>query len=297
MANMVDFAVTTTVPVVTPEIIAPPPGIYRNEPAQKYHLWPYMSSTFVKGFSQNPFAARFKPFKGSPSADLGSGSHAFTLEGREAFNREFYVIAEQCPEGQNPKSWKMTKAYKELYAEALLEAGARTVLDGTQWEAILGMDKSLREHPTSSQMLNRGVKEMSLVFVHPESGLTVKARLDDYFEGVGSDLKTSNDIEWFHRDIYNRKYSLQAALYSMACEANGLPVNYFCFYAAQTTETYPVRCGYIAPDKLEAAKCEVTRLLCLIKECLEQNYWPNFKLPTECYSIDQLNAAANLEEW
>lgn len=159
------------------------------------------------------------------------------------------------------------------------------------------VDKSLRSHPVAKQILNRGCNELSLVWIDPGTGLKCKARLDDYYEGVPSDLKTSNDITWFHRDIYKMNYHLQAGHYSNGLIANGLPVDYFCFLAAQTSKPFPVRTGFINPEKLQYARLEVERLLVLIKECKERNHWPNFKIPQHIMSLDQLTPSDLLEEW
>jgi len=197
----------------------------------------------------------------------------------------------------DPEGWKNTNIYKDLAADVVNDADGRTIITPEQWEAVQGIDKSLREHPATKQMIGRGFNELSLVWIDEATGMTCKARLDDYFNGIPSDLKTTNDVTWFHRDIYKRGYELQAAWYSNGCIANDLEVNYFCFLAAQTTETFPVRVGYIQPDKLIAAQAEVGRLLGLIKECRERDVWPNYKIPGHIYSLDQLTAGDLLEEW
>lgn len=273
-------------------------GIYDNIPEEEYHALPYLGSTFVKAFSQNPLKAKTQPFKGSPAAELGSAIHKYSLEGKAAFDKDYFVMQEiACPAGQNPKGWKSTNAYKDQVALAGLEADGRIILASDQWDIIQGADKSLRSHDLSKIMLNRGVNEISIIWKDEASQLMCKARLDDYFDGIPADLKTSNDISWFHRDIYNRGYHLQAAHYVNGCIARNLPVRYFCFTAVQTTETYPVRVGYIQPDKLEAAKTEVSRLLGLIKESQERDYWPNFAAPPQIHSWDQLTPADLLEEF
>jgi len=164
-------------------------------------------------------------------------------------------------------------------------------------EEARGIDKSLREHPLSSIMLNRGFNEMSLVWVDPGTGMLCKARLDDYFNGGASDLKTCSDIERFKYDIYKFGYQLQSAHYASGVLANNLPLSLFYFIAAQTTPPYPVKVGYIEPGKLADAQCEVARLLGLIKECRESDYWPNFKIPHQVYSLSQVTPSDYLEEW
>ena len=273
-------------------------GIYHDIPEAEYHKLPCLSSTFIKAYSKNPYAAKHLPFKGSPASVLGSCVHKYVLEGKEAFDAEYFALQEfACPEGQNPKGWKSTTKYKELVAMAEMEADGRITISNDQWNIVQGVDASLRKHGLSSQILNRGANELSLIWTDEATGLKCKARLDDYFEGVPSDLKTSNDVEWFHRDIYKRNYHLQAAWYTMGCEANRLPVNYFCFIAAQTTDTFPIRVGYINPDKLIEAKQEVSRLVGLIKESRERDYYPNYAPPVHIYSWDQMTAADLLEEW
>ena len=282
-------------------ISAPDPGVYQNIPASIYHSWEAVSSTFIKGFALNPFAAKNVPFKDTPSTILGSACHVFTLEGRDAFNKEYFVLEDiPCPEGQNPKGWKNTNLYKEKKQIQELEADGRTVLTSEQGEKVRGVDRSLREHPTTSKMLNRGFNELSLVWIDESTGMKCKARLDDYFNGIPSDLKTCNDVEWFHRDIYRMRYNLQGGHYFTGAEVCGLNPPYFCFLAAQTDETYPVRCGYIDPDKMTVAVAEVHRLLGLIRECQERDFWPNYRLPAEVHTLDQwekISASALLEEW
>ena len=241
-----------TAPVKGAKVECPSPGIYKDIPADTYFSWDAVSSTFIKAFADNPYKAKYSPFKGSRYTEIGHECHSFSLEG---------VPPEKYP------------------------------------EEAQGVNKSLRSHPIASQMLNRGCNEMSLVWVDQESGLTCKARLDDYFEAIPSDLKTCSDVTWFHRDLYKKNYHLQAGHYTSGCRANALPVDYFCFLAAQTKDTFPVRVGFIKPERLELAILEVGRLLVLIKECQERNQWPNFKIPEHVMSLDQLLPSDLLEEW
>jgi len=273
-------------------------GVHKDIPEDFYHSLPYESSTFIKAFADNPFAAKTVPFEGSAFTDLGGACHAFSLQGRDVFNTQYCVLEDiPCPSTRNEKGWKNTSDYKQQKELQEMEADGRVVLSAEQFEAVKGVDKSLREHPSTKLMLNRGMNELTLIWVDEITGLKCKARLDDYFGSIPSDLKTTNDVTWFHSDLYRRRYNLQAGHYSMGCLANGLPVNYFCFLAAQTTATYPIRVGFLHPDKLEHAKAEVSRYLGLIKQCRERDVWPNHKIPAEIYTLEKLTASSLLEEW
>src|SRR6185369_1261359 len=123
-----------------------------------------------------------------------------------------------------------------------------------------------REHPTTSIMLNRGFNELTIIWQDPATGTKCMCKLDDYYDGIPSDLKSSNDISYFHRNLYKMNYHIGAGHYVNGCLAVGLPARYFCFLAAQTTATYPVRVGYLNPERLVQAQAECSRLLGLIKE-------------------------------
>jgi hypothetical protein len=200
----------------------------------------------------------------------------------------------------NPKKARYTPFKGSKYTEMGHEIHGFT-LEGIEPrnypDVAYGADKSLREHPTSRVMLNRGCNELSIVWIDEETGLTCKARLDDYYESVASDLKSCSKIEWIHRDIYKLKYNIQFGHYTNGLLACGLSVNYFACVAVQTSDTFPVRCGYLNPDKLIEAQHEAKRLLGLIKESRERDYWPNFAPPPHIYSWDQMTASDLLEEF
>ena len=126
-------------------IPAPPPGVYQSIPAADYHAWDAVSSSFIKMFALNPFAAKNVPVEETAAMILGSACHVFILEGRDAFNKEYFVLDEiPCPEGLNPKGWKITSLYKEKKQIQELEADGRVVLASETWEKVKGVDKSLR---------------------------------------------------------------------------------------------------------------------------------------------------------
>jgi hypothetical protein len=238
-------------------VVCPPPGVYHDVDINEYHAWPAEHSTFIKAYAANPLKAVTIPFKGSKYSDMGHAIHEYTLEGIE------------------PKEYA---------------------------DVAYGADKSLRDHPTSRIILNRGFNELSLVWIDEGTGLICKARLDDYFRdanntGIPSDLKSCSNIEWFHRDLYKMKYHIQFGHYTNGALANDLPVNYFSCIAVQTSGTFPVRVGYLNPEKLADAQTESCRLLGLIKESRERGYWPNFAPPPLIHSWDQMTAADLLEEF
>ena len=272
------------------------PGIYQDISAEDYHALPYLGSSTLKRFKSNPLASQ-QPFASSPSMELGTAIHLLALEGKAAFDAVYYVADIPCPEGQNPKGWKSTNRYKEALAIMFEANQGKTALTLEQIEAVNGMNLSLRDHPTSSMMLNRGNNEVTVIWQDEATGLMCKARPDDYHNSVASDLKSCADIEKFPRDIYYRHYDIQGAFYTEGLEANQEQVEAFCFIAVQSTSTYPVRVGYLSPDHMQSAQKEMRRLMGLYAQCKERNVWPNYAIPTHIFSLDDLSPNELLEVW
>lgn len=266
------------------------PGIYRNIPEAEYHALPYLGSTTMKAFKKNALSSQI-PFEPSDllqkTLDLGSATHMLSLEGREAFDRKFFVA---------PECDKRTTAGKQMWEMIKAHAAGRTLLDKAQGEAVEGMVKSLYDNEASKIMLNRGANEVTCIWQDKETGIMCKARPDDYSNDCAMDLKTCSDIQWFHRDIYKYGYEIQDAHYSEGLIQNGAPVDIFYFIAVQSSGTFPVRVGHLTYEHREAAKQEWRRLLNLYAECKSKGF-PNIKIPEHIYSLDQLTANDLVEEW
>lgn len=279
------------------------PGIFKNIPEGYYHSLPFIGSSTLKKFAVNPSTCH-DPVTGIPP--VGSASHAYSLEGVEAFNSLYATAPEfPCPEGQNPKGWKNTNLYKEKWGNFLLENSGKIVLNSEEGTAVLGMDKSLRDHPVTKRIMNRGANELTVISIDPETGLYCKARIDDYpGDGIANDYKTTNSLASFI-GIYKRlRYSIQAGHYVNVLEANGESIKAFVFCVAEFNEPYGVRTGRIGMpedenqiDRLQASRDEARRLLVLYKQCREMNFWPNFEIPRHIFDINQIQAHDLLEDW
>lgn len=265
------------------------PGIYRDLPSAQYHALPYVSSSFLKRFRRNP-ASALLPVEQTLAMVLGSASHAYSLEGDRAFLDGYAVL----PAGID----RRTKAGKEEWAMFEAANQGKTLLTRDQADAVLGIDNSLKTHPLASMLLKRGTPELSLVWDDAETGLRCKARIDlDPHRLALIDYKTCADVGKFDRQMVGLNYDIQAAAYSMGATACGIDHDVFIFVAAETSEPYPVRCGYLAPEWLEWAKGETRRLLRLVAECRESDHYPNYEIPVNCESLADLKPYDLLEAW
>lgn len=266
-----------------------PPGVYRDIPADQYHALPYVSSSFLKKFRVNP-ASALLPVEQTPAMVLGSASHAYSLEGDEVFLSEFAV----APSGID----KRTKVGKDEWAQFEAANDGKTLLTPDQFSAVIGIDKSLRSHPLSSVLLKRGTPELTLIWDDPETGLRCKARIDlDPQRGALIDYKTCADVAKFDRQIIALNYDIQAGHYSIGGEECKIDHDTFIFIAAQTSEPYPVRCGFLDPGWMSWAKDETRRLYRLVAECKAKNHYPSYEIPAHIASMDQITPSDLLEQW
>lgn len=281
-----------------------PDGAHHNLPIEIYHALPYVGSSTLKKFAVNPSTCH-DPVEGIPP--VGNASHIYSLEGEAKF-RETYAImpAFLCPEGQNPKGWKNTNRYKELVDCYLSMAGDKIILSAEDGAAVVAMDKSLRAHPVTRTIMNRGANELSIFWTDKETGLRCKARIDDYpGNGIANDYKTTNSLASF-LGVYRRlKYEVQAGFYTLSLESCGEKIDAFVFCVAEYSAPFGVRTGRIGMpegdqiDRLQAAKDEARRLLFLYKQCQERNCFSdfNFTIPPHIFNIDQIQAYDLLEDW
>lgn len=263
-------------------------GIHPNFPEDQYHALPYVSSSFLKKFKSNP-AAALLPVNQTDAMVLGSASHAYSLEGEKAFFEKFIVA---------PKLDKRTKDGKAQWELIQQQAATKTVLSQDQFDVVLGLDKSLKSHPMAKTLLRTGNEEMTIIWDDEETGLRCKARID-FSPGKNClvDYKTCASVDKFTSQIVNLNYDIQAAHYTEGAQAAEIGNDAFLFVAAETSEPYPVRCGFIHPDWLSWAKDERRRLMNLVKECKESGVYPNYQIPEHICSLSQITPVDLLEEW
>jgi len=218
-----------------------------------------------------------------------------------------YVIAPEFlpPADFTGQKWKATNLYKNMVAEfqAKQIGNGKEILDDEQGRAVLMLDKSLRENPASRRFLDATSEgELSVLWIDKGTGLLCKARVDWHIDGIPVDYKTTAQIDRFYSQILNLNYATQAAHYSMGLMANDLEVRQFCFLVGETCNTYRIRTGFLGGGEngrewLDYAISDTARLICLLQECQERDVWPNYKIPHNIYSLDQMTDHDLMEEW
>lgn len=171
----------------------------------------------------------FRPFNGSPSADVGSILHArFT--------------GDDTPVTVVDASTWTGKAAKET-REAVTAAGGYSILAG-DLEAVDGMFAALNAHSEAHRLLvtEPGAWEMS-VFTDVD-GVPSKSRFDRLLEnGVAVDLKTTRSGPGEYeltKTVLSYGYELQEAHYRAVADAAGIELTGFMFVFVQNVDPYHV---------------------------------------------------------
>lgn len=171
----------------------------------------------------------FKPFNGSPSADLGSILHArFTGD-----DTPITVV--------DAATWT-GKAAKET-RETVTASGGYSILTG-DLVAVDGMEQALRAHPDASELLvtASGGWEVS-VFAHVD-GVPSKCRFDRLLDsGIAVDVKTTRSGPGSYaltRSVIDYGYDLQWQHYESVAAAAGTPLTAFYFVFVQNVPPFHV---------------------------------------------------------
>ena len=270
------------------------PGAYHGVPEDVYHALPYVSSSFLKKFKDCP-ASALLPVEKTACMELGSALHCYILE-KETFNSRYTTMFES-------ELNKNSNAYKEEAAKFNAANTGKTILPShtskvQTMDVIKGVHASLQAHPAAFKLLSQeGLSEVTLIWDDPITGLRCKARLDFYTEGIIADLKKTADVLKFRNALVSFNYDIQSAWYLDGAHANDLAAEKFAFIAYETEAPYMVTTGYLSDKWAEYGKKEIRRLMGIVKECKERNYFPAFQIPEHITSLDQINGRDLMIEW
>lgn len=208
------------------QLVPDVPGIYTDLSHPDYlNIEGFVSSSQLK----RHLPEFYKPFNGSPSADLGSVLHArFTGD-----DTPVTVV--------DAATWT-GKAAKET-REMVTASGGYSILAGDV-VAVDGMEKALRAHSEAHRLLvdAAGAWEVS-VFAEVD-GVPSKARFDRLLDaGVGVDLKTTKAGPGSYaltRAVIDYGYDLQERHYWEVAAAAGVPLSEFFFVFVQNVPPHHV---------------------------------------------------------
>ena len=252
-----------------------------SEPAETYHAKRplYLTSHQAIEFRDCPrtyrqqksgLMARRIP---AEAALIGRGTHTLTLEGNDAFEKEYMVGGPINPKTQKPYGSE-TKAFEQWAAQQ-----TRTVLSDEQYALIASMAVSVKTHDEAKRLLANGLAEGVLRTIY--CGVSCQIRADWFNPSFGLvDLKTCDNLDDFRADAKRFRYVAQMAFYRAIIEqvtGQRVPV-----YLIAVEKRAPYRVGVFKirehgnrkrpglVDEQVANEAAIQEL----RRCTQDNYWP-----------------------
>jgi exodeoxyribonuclease VIII len=205
-------------------------------------------------------------FQSSKPQMIGTAIHAAALE--PARFDEQYVVGQF--------SARNAKGYK-----AWAEEQTKHILLADEYRNVLGMRRSLHQHPVAGALLRSpGQFEYSVYANDPETGVLVRVRFDLLLDsGYCVDLKKCQDASAFGaaKAMGNYGYFHQDAFYQdVLTWAAGEPPRGFVFIFVEEEWPHAVGVYCLTMDDRARGRRLYRQNLNTYAHCLERNVWPSY---------------------
>ncbi|MFN9972689.1 MAG: PD-(D/E)XK nuclease-like domain-containing protein [Phycisphaerae bacterium] len=251
-------------------------GSISGLPDDVYHSLPYVSSSQLKYLyktSPKHFKAKFiDKILGSDDPSyamkLGTAAHSMILT-PDLFEKSIYIAK---------KIDARTKDGKEAKAKMDLDSAGKTIIYEADSSSIVGMKDSVFSNNTAVSFLDGSIKELSLFWKCPGSGLMMKARIDALSVNNLVELKTTKSAQpkMFGITAFNLNYDLSAAHYLEGVR-NVLGFKPPVYFIVVENEAPYVSQVYQATDDfLELGFAKWLESTEVLSACRSKNEWPGY---------------------
>lgn len=271
-------------------------GLIEDMPDEQYHALPYCSNSFCTSlFNLYPEEAQYNrnnPEESTKSQLFGQAAHYVILQ-PELFEKK-YLIAPKCQAMVASTGKPCEKDCTMLTADGQWLCGThgkKAVRDPVQpkfigkddYEKCLKIRDKIAADPRATALFGAGgLKEVTMLFIDPVTGMKCKARLDHVLleHGIINDVKTSRDVKEFGKSFYDWGYHRQQAFYKFGGSVlyqKGLikkPFDHFNFIAADKTPPHIIGVFSTPDDQYELGMQQLRPLMDLCHRCESSGIWP-----------------------
>ncbi len=260
------------------------PGIH-DISIEAYHSSAGISRSAIMSFRKSPKHYHHEYILGNreqASSDalvFGNALHTYILE-PEKFLNEFYIWEKQ------PRN---IKAGKDSWAQAVVDAGNRQIIDSEMMDNILGISRSIKDNQLADGLITGGQYEKSIYWIDEETGLLCKCRPDILHRNFVGDLKTTRQATFgaFQRSLYDYGYHIQAGMIFEGLRVlTGREYKDFVFITTEKEAPYMNACYQLDEYALAQGIADFHDSLRAMKECMTTNVWPGYP-----------NATMGLPKW
>lgn len=254
------------------------PGFY-DISNDEYHNSEGVSRSGIKLFMQSPRHYWYRYINpnfvktSSDAYEFGNAFHTYILEPK-LFERDYFV---------SKKINRTTTKGKEEYAQSLIDAAGKIMIDESDFQKIKEMKESIYSDGLARELITDAQYEKSIYWYDPDTGLLCKCRPDIWQKRFVVDLKTTADASYwsFQRDIYKYGYHIQMAMIREGLK-HALNIDMRDFISLPIEKSPPF-CPAIYPfdeAAIEAGLNEFKKNLMAIKICMDKNTWPSYQTQT-----------------
>lgn len=251
--------------------------IIQNMPIEVYHAHPAVSKSGLDLIAKSPLHFWHEKLNPDKEPDpprehfvIGQAFHTLLMEPKE-FEDRFYVWSGA------PRN---TKAGKEEYAQAEIDAAGRDLLKEAEKDDLKAMAKAVRNHPGAMRLLDASGKvENSIFWQDAETQTSCRCRPDFLRDdGLIVDIKTAADAspEGFMKAAYDHRYGVQAAFYSEGVREAGIEPAGFAFIVVEKKAPYCVATYSTSDDMHLLGEYLMRRNLETYRMCVRANKWPGY---------------------
>lgn len=270
----------------------PDVGIYEGVTYEEYNSWPChrKSNLFILD-ELTPAHYRWAVDHPEETMDLehyrvGHAAHTAVLEPGAFDDRYAVKPTTYVNDKGEEKPWSGNANICKAIMEELAATG-KTILSQDDYDLSMAIGDALREKPNTRLMLEHGKPEVSIVWNDEQTGLRMKARIDEWVESVGQiiDLKTTAfpaSIRRFGSASAKYGYPMQMALYHDGMvQITGKEIKMPVLWAVEKDHvrkigTKAVAVYQLTKEDLEIGRCQYQYILERIQRCEESGEWPGY---------------------
>jgi exodeoxyribonuclease VIII len=263
------------------------PGIYYDLPRDEYDAIEAANWSRIRHMLRSAahYQAELARPHDSPAMAFGRIAHELILENK----RNFVVGGPINPKTGRPFGTE-TKAFAEWAATQ-----TSPVLSEEDAGHLATMLAVLAENATATTILADTSREVTVVWVHAETGTPCKCRIDAAYvtdeedeDDYVLDYKTCEDASYdvFRWDVKKRLYAAQLAMYAdgLATVACGSPLAYIV--AQEKSPPYGVASYLLGTAMLDLGRKKYQAALRSYAECVKTGRWPAYPDQVQLFEID-----------
>lgn len=255
--------------------VTPEPGVYRGIPEHVYHNeWDAVSCHRLLPLLQTPAHCKHwldNPKERTEAMLKGSAFHAAILE-PDHFSSRF---------GFRPKGLSKAKNSDKSIIQELEDRYGDNLMGEEDYKDVVGMAAAIRkDHRLKAvrEVLDALTeRELSCVWIDRNTGLLCKARLDGLIAGLSVvDFKSCKDARRgpFMKEILDRGYHIQGAIYMRAVRELDLGVDHYTIPAVEGEAPYQGAVYRLSDEALQVGEADLDMLLQQFAACQKTGMWP-----------------------